>query len=42
MIIQQQQWKHEEQMAYYDKWNGILVSQYIPLTAAGGIVNLSK
>lgn len=41
MTIQQQQWKHEEQMAYYDKWNGILVSQYIPLTAAGGIVNLS-
>lgn len=40
MTVQQQQWKHEEQMAYYDKWNGILVPQYIPLTAAGGIVTL--
>jgi len=41
MGVQQQQWKHEEQMAYYEKWNGILVPQYIPLTAAGGIVNLN-
>lgn len=40
MTVQQQQWKHEEQMAYYDKWNGILVPQYVPLTAAGGIVTL--
>lgn len=40
MSVQQQQWKHEEQMAYYDKWNGNLVPQYVPLTAAGGIVNL--
>ncbi|MBR1536011.1 MAG: prohibitin family protein [Treponema sp.] len=40
MTVQQQQWKHEEQMAYYDKWNGILVPQYIPLTAAGGVVTL--
>lgn len=40
MSVQQQQWKHEEQMAYYEKWNGILVPQYVPLTAAGGIVNL--
>lgn len=42
MSIQQQQWKHEEQMAYYEKWNGALVPNYIPLTAAGGIVNLSN
>lgn len=41
MIVQQQQWKHEEQMKYYEKWNGVLVPQYIPLTAAGGIVNLT-
>lgn len=40
MAVQQQQWKHEEQMAYYEKWNGILVPQYIPLTASGGIVNI--
>ncbi|WP_149554563.1 prohibitin family protein [Treponema pectinovorum] len=40
MAVQQQQWKHEEQMAYYEKWNGTLVSQYVPLTAAGGIVNI--
>lgn len=40
MTVQQQQWKHEEQMAYYEKWNGILVPQYVPLTAAGGIVTL--
>ena len=40
MSVQQQQWKHEEQMAYYDKWNGNLVPQYVPLTAAGGIINL--
>ncbi len=41
MTVQQQQWKHEEQMAYYEKWNGVLVPEYIPLTAAGGIVNLT-
>lgn len=41
MTVQQQQWKHEEQMAYYEKWNGILVPDYIPLTAAGGIVDLT-
>ncbi|WP_296662022.1 prohibitin family protein [Treponema sp. UBA753] len=40
MNVQQQQWKHEEQMAYYEKWDGSLVPQYVPLTAAGGIVNL--
>ena len=40
MAVQQQQWKHEEQMAYYEKWNGTLVPQYVPLTAAGGIVNI--
>ena len=40
MAVQQQQWKHEEQMAYYEKWNGILVPQYVPLTASGGIVNI--
>ena len=40
MVVQERQWRHEEQMAYYEKWNGILVSQYVPLTAAGGIVNL--
>lgn len=40
MTVQQQQWKHEEQMKYYETWNGILVPQYVPLTAAGGIVNL--
>ena len=40
ITIQQQQWKHEEQMEYYKKWNGILVPQYIPLTAAGGVVTL--
>jgi len=40
MSVQQQQWKHEEQMAYYEKWNGTLVPQYVPLTAAGGIVNI--
>ena len=40
MAVQQQQWKHEEQMAYYDKWNGTLVPQYVPLTASGGIVNI--
>ena len=42
LSIQQQQWKHEEQMAYYSKWNGELVPAYIPLTAAGGIVNLKQ
>lgn len=42
MTVQKQQWEHEEQMAYYEKWNGILVPNYIPLTAAGGIVNLSQ
>lgn len=40
MVVQERQWEHEEQMAYYDKWNGILVPQYVPLTAAGGIVNI--
>ena len=40
MTVQQQQWKHEEQMAYYEKWDGNLVPQYVPLTAAGGIVNI--
>lgn len=40
MSVQQQQWKHEEQMAYYEKWNGTLVPQYVPLTAPGGIVNI--
>ncbi|MBR3543687.1 MAG: prohibitin family protein [Treponema sp.] len=40
MVVQERQWRHEEQMAYYEKWNGLLVSQYVPLTAAGGIVNL--
>jgi len=41
IAVQQQQWKHEEQMAYYEKWNGILVPQYVPLTASGGIVNIT-
>lgn len=36
------QWKHDEQMKYYEKWNGELVPTYIPLTAAGGIVNLQN
>ena len=40
MTVQLQQWKHEEQMSYYEKWNGTLVPQYVPLTAAGGIVNI--
>lgn len=40
--IESAKWKHEEQMKYYEKWNGNLVPNYIPLTAAGGIVNLSK
>lgn len=40
MTIEQQKYKHEEQMKYYEKWNGVLVPSYIPLTAAGGIVNL--
>lgn len=40
LSTQQQQWKHDEQMAYYSKWNGELVPTYIPLTAAGGVVNL--
>ena len=40
MTVQQQQWRHEEQMAYYEKWDGNLVPQYVPLTAAGGIVNI--
>ena len=40
MVVQERQWKHEEQMAYYEKWDGVLVPDYIPLTAAGGIVNL--
>lgn len=31
---------HEEQMKYYEKWDGHLVPNYIPLTAAGGVVNL--
>lgn len=29
-------------MKYYEKWNGELVPVYIPLTAAGGIVNLKN
>ena len=40
MAVQQAQWKHDEAMAYNEKWNGILVPQYVPLTAAGGIVNI--
>lgn len=40
MNIEQQKYKHEEQMKYYEKWNGELVPTYIPLTASGGIVNL--
>jgi regulator of protease activity HflC (stomatin/prohibitin superfamily) len=40
MTVQREQWQHDEQMAYYNKWNGILVPQYVPLTAAGGIVNI--
>lgn len=42
MSVELQKYKHEEQMAYYEKWNGILVPTYIPLTAAGGIVNLKN
>lgn len=38
--VETEKWKHEEQMEYYKKWNGALVPTYIPLTAAGGIVNL--
>lgn len=40
MNIEQQKYKHEEQMKYYEKWDGELVPTYIPLTASGGIVNL--
>ena len=45
MIAQNQtvetaKWRHEEQMEYYKKWDGKLVPDYIPLTAAGGVVNL--
>lgn len=40
MTVQREQWEHDEQMAYYEKWDGKLVPTYIPLTAAGGIVNL--
>lgn len=40
LSVELQKYKHDEQMAYYEKWNGELVPTYIPLTAAGGIVNL--
>lgn len=38
--VQQQQWKHEEQMAYYNKWDGRQVPNYIPLAPNGAIVEL--
>lgn len=40
LAMMQAQWKHDEQMAYYERWNGVEVSTYLPLTAAGGLVTL--
>jgi hypothetical protein len=34
------QWKHEEELARLKAWNGVEVSTYLPLTAAGGLVTL--
>lgn len=38
--VEAAKWKHEEEMKRLEKWNGQYVPDYIPLTAAGGIVNL--
>ena len=38
--VETAKWKHEEEMKRLEKWNGQYVPDYIPLTAAGGIVNL--
>ena len=38
--VETAKWKHEEEMKRLEKWNGQYVPSYIPLTAAGGIVNL--
>lgn len=34
------EWKHEEEMKRLEKWNGVSVSTYIPMTANGTIVQL--
>lgn len=36
----QKKWDYEVAKIHEQKWNGVLVPTYIPLTAAGGIVNL--
>ena len=36
----QKKWDFEVAKLHEEKWNGVLVPTYIPLTAAGGIVNL--
>ena len=38
--VETAKWKHEEEMKRLEKWNGEYVPNYIPITAAGGIVNL--
>lgn len=38
--VETAKWKHEEEMKRLEKWNGQYVPDYIPITAAGGIVNL--
>lgn len=34
------EWKHEEEMKRLEKWNGVSVSTYIPMTANGTIVSI--
>ena len=34
------EWRHEEEMLRLSQWDGRYVPDYVPLTAAGGIVNL--
>ena len=36
-----EQWRHDEQMAYYNKWNGVLVPNGFIMTAAGTIVPMN-
>jgi regulator of protease activity HflC (stomatin/prohibitin superfamily) len=38
--VMQATWAHEEKMAYYDAWNGVDTTTYIPLTAAGAVVTM--
>lgn len=39
---QKAEWEHQEKMAEYQRWNGKKVPDYLPITASGAIIDVTK